>query len=65
MIGKKGGILYGKQYFGKIFLLDHEGFYEPLRLLLRHYVDTGMMTEETMSKITFAQTPDEILDALK
>lgn len=58
-------LVHLKQYFGKIFLLDHEGFYEPLRLLLRHYVDTGMMTEETMSKITFAQTPDEILDALK
>ena len=58
-------LVHLKQYYGKIFLLDHEGFYEPLRLLLRHYVDTGMMTEETMSKITFAQTPDEILDALK
>ena len=58
-------LVHLKQYFGKIFLLDHEGFYEPLRILLRHYVDTGMMTEETMSKITFAQTPDEILDALK
>ena len=58
-------LVHLKQYFGKIFLLDYEGFYEPLRLLLRHYVDTGMMTEETMSKITFAQTPDEILDALK
>ena len=54
-----------KQYVGKIFILNHEGFYEPLRLLLRHYVDTKMMTEETMSKIIFAQTPDEILDALE
>ena len=41
------------------------GFYEPLRQLLRHYVDTRMMTEETMSKIIFAQTPDEILDGLE
>jgi uncharacterized protein (TIGR00730 family) len=58
-------LVHLKQYFGKIFILNHEGFYEPLRLLLRHYVDTKMMTEETMSKIIFAQTPDEILDALK
>ena len=58
-------LVHLKQYFGKIFILDHEGFYEPLRLLLRHYVDTKMMTEETMSKIIFAQTPDEILDALE
>ena len=58
-------LVHLKQYFGKIFILNHEGFYEPLRQLLRHYVDTKMMTEETMSKINFAQTPDEILDALE
>lgn len=58
-------LVHLKQYFGKIFLLNHNGFYEPLRQLLRHYVDTKMMTEETMSKINFAQTPDEILDALE
>ena len=58
-------LVHLKQYFGKIFILDHEGFYEPLRLLFRHYVDTKMMTEETMSKIIFAQTPNEILDALE
>lgn len=58
-------LVHLKQYFGKIFILNHEGFYEPLRLLLRHYVDTKMMTEETMSKIIFAQTLDEILDALE
>lgn len=58
-------LVHLKQYFGKIFLLNHNGFYEPLRQLLRHYVDTGMMSEETMSMINFAQTPDDILDALK
>ena len=58
-------LVHLKQYFGKIFLLNHDGFYEPLRMLLRHYVDTKMMTEETMSKVIFAQTSDEILDALK
>jgi predicted Rossmann-fold nucleotide-binding protein len=51
-------------HFGRIFLLNHEGFYEPLRQLLQHYVDTGMMTQETMAKITFAGTPDEILNEL-
>lgn len=58
-------LVHLKQYFGKIFLLNHNGFYEPLRQLLRHYVDTRMMSEDTMSKIIFAQTPDEILDTLK
>lgn len=58
-------LVHLKQYFGKIFLLNHEGFYEPLRQLLRHYVDTKMMTEETMSKVVFAQGVDDILDALE
>ncbi len=58
-------LVHLKQYFGKIFLLNHDGFYEPLRQLLRHYVDTGMMTEATMSKICFAESKDEILNALQ
>ena len=58
-------LVHLKQYFGKIFLLNHDGFYEPLRQLLRHYVDTGMMTEATMSKICFAESKGEILSALQ
>ena len=58
-------LLHLKKYSGKIFVLNHNGFYEPLRQLLRHYADTGMMTEETMSMMVFAQTPEEILDALQ
>lgn len=58
-------LVHLKQYFGKIFLLNHEGFYEPLRNLLQHYVDTKMMTEATMSKVIFARTPQDILDSLE
>ena len=58
-------LVHLKQYFGKIFLLNHEGFYEPLRQLLQHYVDMKMMTEATMSKVVFAATPQDILEALE
>ena len=58
-------LLHLKQYHGKIFLLNHEGFYEPLRQLLQHYVDTKMLSEATMARITFAQTIEEILAALE
>ena len=58
-------LVHLKQYFGKIFLLNPNGFYEPLRNLLQHYVDTRMMTEATMSKIIFAENTEEILDALQ
>ncbi len=58
-------LVHLKQYFGKIFLLNHDGFYEPLKQLLRHYVDTKMMSEETLAKVMFVQTANEILEALK
>ena len=58
-------LVHLKQYFGKIFLLTHEGFYEPLRQLLQHYVDMKMMTEATMSKVVFAEKPQDILNALE
>ena len=58
-------LVHLKQYFGKIFLLNHDGFYEPLRQLLQHYVDMKMMTEATMSKVVFAEKPQDILNALE
>lgn len=58
-------LVHLKQYFGKIFILNHEGFYEPLRQLLQHYVDTKMMSEATMAKVVFASTPQDIIDSLE
>ena len=58
-------LVHLKQYFGKIFLLNHEGFYEPLRNLLQHYVDMKMMSEATMAKVCFADTAEDILDGLQ
>jgi len=49
----------------KMFVLNHEGFYEPFRALLRHYVDTGMLSADTFGKMIFAQSADEILDDLQ
>jgi uncharacterized protein (TIGR00730 family) len=54
-----------KQYDGRIFLLNHNGFYEPLRALLQHYVDEKMLSQETMSKMIFADTPDQLLEILQ
>ena len=58
-------LVHLKQYFGKIMVLNHKGFYEPLRALLDHYVAEGMLTEETMSKLHFASTSDELLAMLE
>ena len=57
-------LVHLKQYDGKIFLLDHEGFYGPLRNLLQHYVDTKMLSAATMRKIRFADTPEALLEML-
>lgn len=54
-----------KQYDGKIFVLNYEGFYEPLRALLQHYVDKKMLSRETMDKIGFADTPEQLLEMLQ
>ena len=54
-------LLYLKQYDGKVCLLNHNGFYEPLLALLRHYVDQKMMSEETMDRLVVADTPEELL----
>jgi uncharacterized protein (TIGR00730 family) len=58
-------LIHLKQYFGKIMVLNHKGFYEPLRALLDHYVAEGMLTEETMAKLHFASTSDELLAMLE
>lgn len=58
-------LVHLKQHEGKMFVLNHGGFYEPLRCLLEHYVKTGMMSEDTFSMMVFAETAEEILDALQ
>lgn len=57
-------LLHLKQYDGGIYLLNYEGFYEPLRALLKHYVRMGMMSQATMDKISFADTPEMLLEMM-
>lgn len=58
-------LVHLEQHRGKMYVLDHNGFYEPLRRLLEHYVRTGMMSEETFLALKFARTVEEILDDLQ
>lgn len=58
-------LLHLKQYDGRIFLLNHDGFYEPLRALLQHYADTNMLSEETLRRIEIFETPEAVLNALE
>ena len=54
-------LVHLKKYEGKLILLNHNGFYEPLRSLLEHYLKMGMMPQSTFDKVIFASTSDEIL----
>ena len=58
-------LIHLKQYDGKIMVLDHKGFYQPLKALLDHYVNCGMLCPETMAKLHFAKTAEELLDLLE
>ncbi|MBR0320931.1 MAG: TIGR00730 family Rossman fold protein [Bacteroidales bacterium] len=58
-------LLHLKQYDGRIFLLNYEGFYEPLRALLQHYVDVNMLSPETFARIEILETPEAILESLE
>jgi len=54
-----------KQYDGRIFMLNYDGFYEPLKALLQHYVDQKMLVPETRAKIRFADTVEQLMEMLQ
>ena len=58
-------LVHLKQYDGKIAVLNHDGFYEPLRQLLDHYLETRMMPQSTREKVIFADSIEELLDRLE
>ena len=44
----------------RIGVLNVEGFYDPLKALLDHFVETGMLTKEDRALVHFASTPEEL-----
>jgi len=54
------------RYAGKLYALNVNGFYDPLKALLDHYVATGMMTRADASLLQFPATVAELMaDILK
>ena len=58
-------LVHLKQYFGKMYVLNYEGFYEPLKALLDHYVATGMMPQTTRDMVVFADTVEHLITLLE
>lgn len=48
------------KYEGRLFALNIDGFYEPLKRLLDHYVETGMMNKRDRALIEFPDTVEEL-----
>ena len=53
------------KYPGKVMALNVDGFFEPLKALLDHYVATGMMTPEDRELMKFPTSVDELIALLK
>lgn len=49
-----------EQYHGTVIAYNYQGFYEPLKALLDHYVDTKMMDPETRRRMYFPSTLEEL-----
>lgn len=53
------------KYPGKVIALNLEGFYEPLKALLDHYVAVRMLGPSDRELILFPSTPEELSELLK
>lgn len=50
------------RYEGRIFALNINGYYNPYKALLDHYVREGMLLETSRDHLVFASTVEELLD---
>lgn len=48
------------QYRGLVAVLNLDGFYEPLKALLNHFVENGMLEPKDAALVHFADTPEEL-----
>ena len=53
------------RYDGKLLVLNVDGFFDPFKALLDHYVASGMLSPEDRALIRFADTPAELAEYLK
>ena len=54
-----------KRYNGQIIALNIDGYYEPLKTLLDHYVANHMMEQEDRDLMKFPNTVEELIAILK
>lgn len=52
------------RFHGRLVALNLDGFYEPLKALLKHFVDEGMLKAEDAALMEFVDTPEEFAKKL-
>ena len=53
------------RYGGKVFALNVDGFFDPFKALLDHYVAAGMLEPCDRALLIFVDTPEELAEYLK
>ena len=53
------------KYNGAIYALNLDGFFNPLKALLDHFVETKMLEPEDRNLVVFPESVQEMLQALK
>lgn len=52
------------RYSGKIIVMNYDGFYEPFKALLQHYIDIKMLEPGFLEKISFPRTIEEFKELI-
>lgn len=47
------------RYPGKVVVMNYEGFYDPFKALLQHYIDIKMLEPHFLEKVSFPRTIEE------
>lgn len=53
------------KYPGDLYALNLNGFYSPLKALLDHFVETGMLEPRDRALVKFPETVEELLNCFE
>ena len=53
------------KYAGDIFVLNFDGFFDPFKALLDHYVETRMLEPKDRDLVKFSNTVEDLLEYFK
>lgn len=54
-----------EKFSGDLYVLNYEGFYDPLEALMDHYVQTEMLDSHTRSLLHFPKTVEEFISMIQ